>query len=609
MNTELFIKKSRDAHSDRYDYSLSIYESHKKKVKIICKKHGVFEQAPYSHMDGVGCALCAKEKEPYNKRSLDELILLCKERYPEYDYSKSTEATLPKITAICKKHGEFSGLYRIFTKGAGCPKCYSDSRKKQKPVTKSLREKFIEKAKAKYGDQYDYSFVGDESHQKETFVCNVHDVKFQQTRKQHMKGACGCYMCAKEKIEPRSFSNTEFLERMNKLYGDDYTFVDQYINNKQWMTVVCKKHGNFQQTTAYLLKGVGCHKCRNEEQFLKRRKQFVENVHKLYGEKYTFDENEYISSTNEMSFVCKEHGVFEQSAGRLINNKIGCPECSSAVPFSKEETKIYDWIPDVFERNDRTVLNGKELDLYSEERKLAVEVNGVYWHSDKFRERDHLLDKTLKCEKLGITLLHFWDYEINKKSDIVTSMISSRLGLNQKIYARKCVIKEVSSKESKQFQIDNHIQGSAVSSINYGLYYEDELVALMTFAKSRFNKKYDWELVRYCNKLDLTVVGGASKLFNWFLKNNDGSIISYANRRYSNGNLYHLLKFKLTDSTRPNYMYFRNGVLLSRVKCQKHKLSKLLDNFDEKMSEKENMKNNGFDRIYDCGNYVFVFER
>ena len=247
--------------------------------------------------------------------------------------------------------------------------------------------------------------------------------------------------------------------------------------------------------------------------------------------------------------------------------------------------------------------------MYSEEHKLAVEVNGVYWHSDKFRERDHLLDKTLKCEQLGITLLHFWDYEINKKGDIVKSMISSRLGLNQKIYARKCVIKEVSSKESKQFQIDNHIQGSAVSSINYGLYYEDELVALMTFAKSRFNKKYDWELVRYCNKLDLTVVGGASKLFNWFLKNNDGSIISYANRRYSNGNLYHLLKFKLIDSTRPNYMYFRNNVLLSRVKCQKHKLSKLLDNFDEKMSEKENMKNNGFDRIYDCGNYVFVFER
>ena len=608
MNTELFIKKSNDVHNNRYDYSLSVYESHKKKVKIICKKHGVFEQAPYSHMNGHGCSQCAIEKEPHNKRSLDDVITLCQEKYPNYDYSKSNENDLPRITAICKKHGEFSGLHRMFIKGAGCPKCYSESRKKEKPKTKSLKEKFIEKAKEKYGDQYDYSFVGDESHQKETFVCNIHNVKFQQTRKQHMKGACGCHMCAKKKLGAPSFSNTEFLKKMSDLY-DDYTFVDEYVNNKQWMTVVCKKHGNFTQTTAYLLKGIGCHECRKEKQVLKRRQQFVENVHKLYGEKYTFDENEYISSTKEMSFVCKEHGVFEQSAGRLINNKIGCPKCSSAVPFSKEETKIYDWFPNVFERNDRTVLKGKELDLYSEKHKLAIEVNGLYWHSDKFREKNYHLNKTLECLNDNVNLLQFWDSEINEKPDIVKSMISSRLDLNQKIYARKCVIKEVSSKESKQFQNDNHIQGSTVSSINYGLYYKNELVALMTFAKSRFNKKYDWELVRYCNKLNLTIVGGASKLFNWFLKNNDGSIISYANRRYSNGNLYHLLNFKLIDSTKPNYMYFRNNVLLSRVKCQKHKLSKLLDNFDEKLSEKENMKNNGYDRIYDCGNHVFVFER
>ncbi len=609
MNTELFIKKSRDAHSDRYDYSLSIYESSKKKVKIICKKHGVFEQAPYSHMDGVGCSLCAKEKEPYNKRSLDELILLCKERYPEYDYSKSNEDDLPRITAICQKHGEFSCLYRAFTKGVGCPKCYFESRRKPKPIIKSHTEKFIEKAKAKYGDQYDYSFVGDVSHQKETFVCNIHDVKFQQTRKQHMKGACGCYMCAEEKIGAPPFSNTEFLERMDELYGDDYTFVDEYINSKQHMTVICKKHGHFTQTTSYLLKGSDCHECRKEKQLLLRSQTFIENAKAKYGDQYDYSIVQYNNNTDRVKIICKEHGEFEKPPISFLHQGTVCPECSSAVPFSKAETKIYDWFPDVFERNDRTVLNRKELDLYSEEHKLAIEVNGIHWHSDKFRERDHLLDKTLKCEQLRITLLHFWDYEINKKGDIVKSMISSRLGLNQKIYARKCVIKEVSSKESKQFQIDNHIQGSAVSSINYGLYYEDELVALMTFAKSRFNKKYDWELVRYCNKLDLTVVGGASKLFNWFLKNNDGSIISYANRRYSNGNLYHLLKFKLTDSTRPNYMYFRNSVLLSRVKCQKHKLSKLLENFDEKMSEKENMKNNGYNRIYDCGNYVFVFER
>lgn len=608
MNTELFIKKSIDIHGDKYDYSLSVYESPKTKVKIICPHHGIFEQMPYSHMNGNGCPHCAKEKEPYNKRSLDELISLCKERFPEYDYSKSTEDILPKMVVICPKHGEFTCLYRTFTKGAGCPKCYYENLRKPKPIIKSHKEKFIEKAKAKYGDQYDYSFVGDEPYQKETFICNIHNVKFQQTRGQHLKGACGCHMCAKKNLGAPSLGNNEFLKRMKELYGNDYIFDEPYINNRQEMTVICKKHGEFKQSVVRLLKGSGCPDCSNEKQILKRHQNFIKRSNELYGNKYDYSLVEYKGNTTYIKIICKEHGIFEKSPISFLQGA-GCPECSGAIQFSKEESKIFNWFPDVFERNDRTVLNGKELDLYSVKHKLAIEVNGIYWHSDEFKDKDYHLNKTEECMKQNISLLHFWDYEINKRQDIVKSMISSRLGLNHKIYGRQCLIKEVSSKEAKPFLANNHIQGASASSVNYGLYYNDELVAIMTFGKSRFNKKYDWELIRYCSKIGTNVIGGASKLFKHFLKNHDGSIVSYANRRYSNGNLYHTLGFRLTNTSKPNYVYFKNGEMLSRIKCQKHKLKTFLENYDDDLSETENMKNNGYTKIYDCGNYVFVYER
>ena len=127
----------------------------------------------------------------------------------------------------------------------------------------------------------------------------------------------------------------------------------------------------------------------------------------------------------------------------------------------------------------------------------------------------------------------------------------------------------------------------------------------MTFSKSRFDKKYDFELIRYCNKLDLTTVGGASKLLKHFQRNHKGSIVSYANRRYSNGNLYRQLGFNYKSSSVPNYWYSSGLNLLSRYECQKHKLKNVLKNFDESLSERDNMVNNGYYRIYDCGNDKF----
>jgi hypothetical protein len=133
----------------------------------------------------------------------------------------------------------------------------------------------------------------------------------------------------------------------------------------------------------------------------------------------------------------------------------------------------------------------------------------------------------------------------------------------------------------------------------------------MTFGKSRFNKKYKYELLRFCNKLGYHIPGSASKLLKYFERNyKPKSLISYADRRWSRGNVYEKLGFKMIGKSKPNYWYFKltSNIRYSRINFQKHKLKDILEKFDETLSESENMKLNGYNRIYDCGNLVYVKE-
>ena len=213
------------------------------------------------------------------------------------------------------------------------------------------------------------------------------------------------------------------------------------------------------------------------------------------------------------------------------------------------------------------------------------------------------LDIVVKItEKKGIQLFHMFEFE---DVEIWKSVISGKIGLNQRIFARKCEIREVSHNDSVKFLNDNHLQGSCNASVRLGLYYNNELVQLMTFGKPRFNKNFDFELLRLCSKKFTNVIGGASKLLKHFRNTFKGSIISYANRRFSNGNLYRKLGFKEKGVTDVNYFYTKGDIVLTRYQCQKHKLKDLLENFDPNLSERENMLNNGYHRIYDCGNYIF----
>ena len=290
------------------------------------------------------------------------------------------------------------------------------------------------------------------------------------------------------------------------------------------------------------------------------------------------------------------------------------PRCLKCYPRQKQtsqyEGQIAKFLGELnisnIKLNSKDVIAPYELDIYLSDYNLAIEFNGLWWHSNEYKDKFYHLDKTNECLKKGIDLIHIFEDEWIEKNDIVKSIIRSKINKSDKIYARKCIIKEVNSKDIYKFLELNHIQGSISSPINYGLYFNDKLVSLLCLGKSRFNKNYDYEIYRFCNKINVSVVGGFSKLLKHFQKGYKGSIITYADKRYFTGSVYRNNDFEELEPSKPNYFYIKGEKRYGRLNFQKHKLKDKLNEFYEELTEAENMMINGYKTIYDCGNHVFV---
>lgn len=293
------------------------------------------------------------------------------------------------------------------------------------------------------------------------------------------------------------------------------------------------------------------------------------------------------------------------------------PRCLKCYPYingtSFLENEIYSFVESIYkgeiERNTRKIIPPYELDIYIPYKKVAIEFDGLYWHSEENVGSNYHLNKLNLCSENGIRLIHVFEDEWVYKKDIVKDRIMSILGIDrERIFARKCDISEIDSSVVNKFLEENHLQGADKSSVRYGLFYKGELVSVMTFGKPRFNDNYDFELIRFASKIGIHVVGGAGKLLAYFENLNKGkTLISYADKRFSNGKLYFSLGFTFLRSSEPNYWWTKYQVRLSRYQCQKHKLKSVLgDAFDVNESESVNMVRNGYHKIYDCGNLVFA---
>lgn len=262
--------------------------------------------------------------------------------------------------------------------------------------------------------------------------------------------------------------------------------------------------------------------------------------------------------------------------------------------------------------NKRTII-GKELDIFLPDYNLAIEYNGVYWHHDKIPHitKTYHHDKFKKCEEKGIELFTIFSDSWDSKKDIWKEKIRSKLRLNtSKIFARNTTIVELSSKDTKSILDNNHVQGYTAAQYCYGLSYNNEIVAVMTFSKKRAGIGRDrgpgaYELVRYVTTS--TVIGGASKLLSYFVKTINPSIIySYSDNQYSVGKLYNTLGFLLEKENNAGYKYYNPFVkkVYHRYNFTKHKL--VSDGYDPSLTEFEIMDSRGFLRIWDCGSRTWV---
>lgn len=298
---------------------------------------------------------------------------------------------------------------------------------------------------------------------------------------------------------------------------------------------------------------------------------------------------------------------------RIRENSDVCVKCNPKKQTIKQN-EVFNFILNYFKSatSNRNILNGKEIDIYIPELKLGFEFNGLYWHSEIYKERTYHIEKTEECLQNGIQLFHIWEDDWLYKQDIVKSMILNKLGKTpNRIYARKCQVKEITdNKLTRQFLESNHIQGFVGSKIKLGLFLDDELLSLMTFGNLRKSlgqksKEGSYEMLRFCNKLSTNVIGGASKLFKYFLENyKPVEVISYSDSSRGQGNLYKQLGFNLVSETGPNYYWVINGVRKHRFNFRKDKLVK--EGAEPNKTEIQIMSESGYYRIFDCGNKKWI---
>lgn len=357
------------------------------------------------------------------------------------------------------------------------------------------------------------------------------------------------------------------------------------------------------------------------------RNKWKSNILQKYGVDHYFKSNEFkvMAKTYYLNSLGVEHPLLNEEIKERIKNtciiKYGVSSYlktdhakNSVKKYnrSKYEDELCSFLLDNgidFEVTNKTILKPNHLDIYIKSHKLAIEFNGLYWHSEIFKHKRYHLDKTIGCNESDIDLIHIWEDDWLNKKEIIKSLIINRLGISDnRIYARKCYIKEVDNKDASEFLNENHIQSYSRFNKAYGLYYNDQLVSFMSFGYRYINSKKEYELIRFCNKININVVGSASKLLKHALSKIEtdiNEIISYADISMFSGKLYSKIGFKYSRRSDINYWWVVNGIRKHRFTYNKKKL--VLNGHDPLKTEVEIMHELGNFRIYGCGQDKYIF--
>lgn len=328
---------------------------------------------------------------------------------------------------------------------------------------------------------------------------------------------------------------------------------------------------------------------------------------------WDYDKNELTpeevtrGSNKVVWFKCSGCGdSYQRNVYQRVITGQTCPKCIR----SSGEQALLKYIKEVYSgeviSSDRTQIKPLELDIYIPDLKVAIEFNGLFYHSEYYKDRYYHRDKYLSCLEKGIQLIQIWEDDWRDNTDLVKSMISHKLGVStaKRVFARNTYVEEINPKVSKAFLDQNHIQGSATGSIRIGLFEKvsKELVAVMVLKKSGTTLT----LERFATSNH--VVGGQSKLLKWVDLNVDyNEIVTFADLTISDGNLYESTGWIKDSVLRPDYKYLYRGSLHHKFGFRKHRFSKDQDlKFDPSMSESQLASLNKLYRVYDAGKIRYV---
>ena len=475
-------------------------------------------------------------------------------------------------------------------------------------------EIFIKRANKKHNNKYDYSktkYVN--YYTKVCIICPKHG-EFWQLPDNHLR-TNGCIYCS-----GKAKKTTEiWIKEAKKMHGDKYDYSKtEYINAKSKVCIICPEHGEFWQNPNKHINGQGCPKCgkisMSKKQSLTTDK-FILKANKIHGDKYDYSKVEYNDSHSKVIITCPKHGDFLQIANDHLRGE-GCPICGRVFPQGERDIlniiKTYE-----YKLHNKTILNGKEIDIYIPSLNLGIEYNGLRWHSENFgKDKNYHLDKLNKCNEQGIRLIQIFEDEWVNHREICESKLKQicDLNTNPKIYGRKCEIHEIMDKnEAYEFLDKNHIQGRTGCTIALGAYYDGKMVGVMTFKKEKDDY---WDLNRFATDINYHCIGIGGKLFKYFTRNYPFiEIKSFADRRWTtdpNNNLYTKLGFEFNSYVPPSYWYYNKKInqykRFHKFGFRKQHLHKQYD-LPLTMTEREMTESLGYTRIWDCGLIKYIFKK
>lgn len=505
-----------------------------------------------------------------------------------YDRSEYT-ASRNRLTITCVDHGDFDQVAADHLRGVGCPTCAGN--------IKSTASIFRQRAHKVHGDRYGYDgvvYVNTDTPVQIT--CREHG-DFPQTPYSHLSGH-GCPVCS-----GKMRSNTpDFIAKARAVHGDRYLYDKTvYENALSKVIITCPIHGDFEQTPNNHLSGFGCAHCAGCAP--KSHPEFLEQAAEIHGDRYTY-ETEYVRARDKIRIVCSVHGVFEQRPADHLHLRQGCPDCWSSRSSYEHALEAF-----LLEHEikvvacDRKRIAPLELDLVLPDFGVAIEVNGLRFHTDRNVAKSYHHDKWAACQKAGLRLLHVNEDEWLARPDAIRNKILNLCGRSQRgAGARKLAVRRIDLQTAREFTERYHIQGRIqIVEDAFGAYDGDRLVAVVTFSRQRGTNLI--ELSRFCT--DGAIYSGVfSKIFKYAVRENGYThITSYADRRYSDGNLYRKTGFAHTGDTPIDYRYVKGKHTFSKRSFTKTDIKERFGLTGG--SEREMMQTLGYDRIYDCGKMRF----